>query len=902
MLRLQRHFAKSNNAFEKLKTTIKGSGSEASFYSLGKLGDKRIETLPYSIRVLLENAVRNNDGFVFTEKTVEDILNWKQKSTEDIEIPFKPSRVLLQDFTGVPAVVDLAAMRDAVCKLGLDYKKINPLCPVDLVVDHSVQVDVARTKDAKKQNELIEFNRNKERFQFLKWGQSAFENFRIIPPGNGIVHQVNLEYLARVVFNRNGLLYPDSVVGTDSHTTMINGLGVVGWGVGGIEAEAVMLGQHISMVLPEVVGFKLTGKLRDFVTATDLVLTITQMLRKRGVVGKFVEFFGDGVENLTVEDRSTVSNMAPEYGATIGIFPQDCRTMDYLIRTGRKKDDVELMRKYLSENKLMRDYVTSNNDGVQWSGEVLSLDLSTVEPSVAGPKRPHDRVSLSNMKQDWKTCMESPVGFKGFGVKAESPKTAKFNFKGTEYTITNGSIVISAITSCTNTSNPGVLVAAGLLAKSAISKGLKIAPYIKTSLSPGSGVVEAYLRKSGLLGSLEEIGFTIAGLGCMTCIGNSGDLDPDLSKAIKDSELVVASVLSGNRNFEGRVHPLTKANYLASPPLCVAYAIAGTVDIDFEKEPIGKDKDGKNVFLKDIWPSNIDISQKISESIDSSMFLSAYADLDKTNQLWNQMPVSEKKTYDWDSKNTYIKNPPFFEQIPTKCGTVEDIKDAHCLLNLGDSITTDHISPAGNISGRSPAAAYLKEHGVQPSDFNTYGARRGNHDVMARGTFANIRLRNKLVGKEGPTTVHVPSGQEGSVFDVAMKYKEAGVPTIVLAGKEYGSGSSRDWAAKGPYLLGIKGVIAKSFERIHRSNLIGCRILPMEFKKGEDADKLGLTGKETFSIEFPNGEIKCKQLLKVKTNTGKEFEVIARLDTPIECEYYKYGGILKYVLAGMFRK
>lgn len=899
MLKIQRHFSKGKNVFDSLKTKLNNNGTELQYYSLGKLKDERLNKLPFSIRVLLENALRNNDSFVFTEKTVEDILNWKKTSKQDIEVPFKPSRVLLQDFTGVPAVVDLAAMRDAVARLGIDPQKINPLCPVDLVVDHSVQVDVARTKTAKTQNQEIEFARNRERFQFLKWGQKAFENFRIIPPGNGIVHQVNLEYLARVVFKNNGMLYPDSVVGTDSHTTMINGLGVVGWGVGGIEAEAVMLGQHISMVLPEVIGFKLTGKLRDFVTATDLVLTITQILRKRGVVGKFVEFFGEGVNNLTVEDRATVSNMAPEYGATIGLFPNDEKTLDYLLRTGRNPSDVTMMKKYLEENNLMRDYCKSNEDGVCWSGDVLSLNLTEVEPSVAGPKRPHDKVSLSDMKQDWKNCIEAPNGFKGFGINPDAPTSAKFTLRGQEYTLNNGSIVISAITSCTNTSNPGVLVAAGLVAKKALERGLSIAPYIKTSLSPGSGVVEEYLIKSGLLGSLEQIGFNIAGLGCMTCIGNSGDLIHEVSEAIKISDIVVASVLSGNRNFEGRVHPQTKANYLCSPPLCVAYAIAGTVDIDFDKEPLGKDNKGNDVYLKEIWPSNIDIAEKIRSSIDSKMFTKNYADLDNTNELWNSLKVSDSKTYKWDESNTYIKNPPFFDNLRAECTSIQNIKNAYCLLNLGDSITTDHISPAGNISVKSPAAVYLKENGIPPIDFNTYGARRGNHDVMARGTFANIRLINKMVKNNGPTTVHVPTGEEKSIFDVAMLYMKQNQPSIILAGKEYGSGSSRDWAAKGPFLLGVKAVIARSFERIHRSNLIGMGVIPLEFKEGDSADSLGLNGSEQFSIELKQGNLKCRELLKVKTACGKEFEVITRLDTPIEVEYFKNGGILLYVLRGM---
>ena len=902
MFKLQRSFAKQQKTTSSTLTKINFKGNDVSFYNISKLADQRIDKLPYSIRVLLENCLRNNDGFVFTDKTTECVLDWKHSSCQSKEVPFKPARVLLQDFTGVPAVVDLAAMRDVVQRLGADPKIINPLCPVDLVVDHSVQVDVARTLNAKEDNQRIEFERNKHRFQFLKWGQHAFQNFRIVPPGNGIVHQVNLEYLARVMFNKEGILYPDSVVGTDSHTTMINGLGVVGWGVGGIEAEAVMLGQHISMVLPEVIGFKLSGKLRPTVTATDLVLTITQMLRKRGVVGKFVEFFGDGVDNLTVEDRATVANMAPEYGATIGVFPVDLKTLDYLRRTGRSEDTVGLIHEYYKQSNMLRDYKRSNDDGVEFSGAILELDLNSVEPCVSGPKRPHDRVTLSTMQQDFHKCMESPLGFKGFGLKPGQPGSADFTFNGQKYSIKNGDVVISSITSCTNTSNPGVLVAAGLLARNALANGLSVKPYIKTSLSPGSGVVEAYLKAANLLTSLEQLGFTIAGLGCMTCIGNSGDLDPELSKAIKQNELVAAAVLSGNRNFEGRVHPLTKANYLASPPLCVAYALAGTVDINFETQPIGTSKDGSAVYLRDIWPSHDEVTSTITNAVTSDMFLKNYHDLDKTNKLWNALEVPETKTYQWDEHNSYIKNPPFFSDLALQPKPIRDIKGAYCLLNLGDSITTDHISPAGKIAGDSPAARYLKSKGIEKEDFNTYGARRGNYEIMARGTFANIRLINKMISNVGPRTIHVPTGEEKAIFDVADMYINDNHDTIILAGQEYGSGSSRDWAAKGPYLQGVRAVIAQSFERIHRSNLIGMGILPLEFLKGQNAETLGLTGRERFTICLEGGNIQCRDVINVHVENGKSFEAIARIDTPIEIEYFKHGGILQYVLRNLVKQ
>lgn len=857
------------------------------------------EKLPYSVRVLLESAIRNCDNFSVTEKDVESILNWKTNQNKDVEIPFKPARVILQDFTGVPAVVDLAAMRDAVKKLGLDPLKINPLCPVDLVIDHSVQVDTSRSADALKKNEEIEFNRNYERFEFLKWGQNAFENFQIVPPGSGIVHQVNLEYLARVVMNRGGLLYPDSVVGTDSHTTMINGLGVVGWGVGGIEAEAVMLGQHISMVLPQVVGFKLTGRLREHVTATDLVLTITKMLRQRGVVGKFVEFFGDGCNTLTLADRATIANMGPEYGATIGYFPVDEKSIDYLKLTGRDSGLITGIRSYLQNQNLFRQYDGKSADP-DYSGDILNLDLSKVEPSLAGPKRPHDRVDLSDMKRDFLACLTNKVGFKGYELPANRLKDeSTFSYQGKNYTLKHGSVVIAAITSCTNTSNPGVMLSAGLLARNAKKAGLSVAPYIKTSLSPGSGVVTEYFQAAGVQKDLEALGFYTAGYGCMTCIGNSGDLDPEVSEAIKAKDLVASAVLSGNRNFEGRVHPLTRANYLASPPLVVAYALAGRTDIDFETEPLGTGSNGKPVFLRDIWPSNTEVNSIVDKVLTPEMFKSVYGKISKGTPRWNELKVSANKTYDWKESSTYIHNPPFFQGLKNEKPKIRDIQGAYCLLNLGDSITTDHISPAGNIAKNSPAARYLTERGVKPVDFNTYGARRGNDEIMARGTFANTRLVNKMVKNVGPTTVHIPSGQEKAIFDAAAEYQANGQDTIILAGKEYGSGSSRDWAAKGPYLQGVRAVVAQSFERIHRSNLVGMGILPLEFINGENADSLGLNGTETFSIKLNGGDLKVNEVITVTASNGKTFKAKSRIDTEIEVEYFKNGGILHYVLRKM---
>lgn len=873
-------------------------GSFGKYYSLIALNDPRIDVLPYSIKILLESAVRNCDNFQVLKDDVDKIIDWENTSQKQVEIPFKPARVLLQDFTGVPAVVDLAAMRDAMKRLGGDANKINPLVPVDLVVDHSVQVDVARSENALQANMQYEFDRNKERFAFLKWGSTAFENMLVVPPGSGIVHQVNLEYLGRVVFNNKGILYPDSLVGTDSHTTMIDGLGVAGWGVGGIEAEATMLGQPMSMVLPNVVGFKLTGKLQTGVTATDLVLTVTQMLRKHGVVGKFVEFHGQGMSELSLADRATIANMSPEYGATMGFFPVDHVTLQYLRLTGRDEHKVKMIEAYLRANKMFIDYDEPQTEKVYSS--YLELDLRSVEPSVAGPKRPHDRVAIKDMKADWHSCLNSKVGFKGFAIGKEKQGTVvKFSFNGQPAELRHGDVVIAAITSCTNTSNPSVMLGAGLVAKKAYELGLQVKPWVKTSLAPGSGVVTKYLQQSGLNKYLDLQGFNLVGYGCTTCIGNSGELDDSVATAISDNDIVASAVLSGNRNFEGRVHPLTRANYLASPPLVVAYALAGTVDIDFEKEAIGTGKGGQEVYLRDIWPSSEEIAKVVESSVLPDMFKSTYESITKGNAMWNVLSAPSDALYSWDPKSTYVHDPPFFKSMSLNPPGAHGVKDAYCLLNFGDSITTDHISPAGNIHKDSPAAKYLLERGIDRKDFNSYGSRRGNDEIMARGTFANIRIVNKfLKGEVGPKTIHVPSGEKLSVYDAATRYKEAGASTIILAGAEYGSGSSRDWAAKGPYLLGVKAVIAKSFERIHRSNLVGMGIIPLCFKPGQDADTLGLTGYEKYSIDLPSDIklIKPGQDILVTTNSGNSFTCTLRFDTQVELTYFEHGGILQYVI------
>ncbi|EEF38199.1 aconitate hydratase, cytoplasmic [Ricinus communis] len=880
-----------------------GGGEFGKFYSLPALNDPRIDKLPYSIRILLESAIRNCDNFQVTKQDVEKIIDWENSAPKQVEIPFKPARVLLQDFTGVPAVVDLASMRDAMNKLGGDSNKINPLVPVDLVIDHSVQVDVTRSENAVQANMELEFQRNKERFAFLKWGSNAFQNMLVVPPGSGIVHQVNLEYLGRVVFNKDGILYPDSVVGTDSHTTMIDGLGVAGWGVGGIEAEAAMLGQPMSMVLPGVVGFKLSGKLHNGVTATDLVLTVTQMLRKHGVVGKFVEFYGEGMGELSLADRATIANMSPEYGATMGFFPVDHVTLQYLKLTGRSDETISMIESYLRANKMFVDYNEPQQERVYSS--YLQLDLGEVEPCISGPKRPHDRVPLKEMKADWHSCLDNKVGFKGFAIPKEvQEKVAKFSFHGQPAELKHGSVVIAAITSCTNTSNPSVMLGAGLVAKKACELGLQVKPWIKTSLAPGSGVVTKYLLQSGLQKYLNQQGFHIVGYGCTTCIGNSGDLDESVASAISENDIVAAAVLSGNRNFEGRVHALTRANYLASPPLVVAYALAGTVDIDFDKEPIGTGKDGKDVYFRDIWPSTEEIAEAVQSSVLPHMFRSTYEAITKGNPMWNQLTVPATTSYSWDPNSTYIHDPPYFKSMTLNPPGAHGVKDAYCLLNFGDSITTDHISPAGSIHKDSPAAKFLLERGVDRQDFNSYGSRRGNDEVMARGTFANIRLVNKLLnGEVGPKTVHIPTGEKLYVFDAASRYMAAGHDTIVLAGAEYGSGSSRDWAAKGPMLLGVKAVIAKSFERIHRSNLVGMGIIPLCFKPGQDADTLGLSGHERYTIDLPSNisEIKPGQDVTVTTDNGKSFTCTARFDTEVELEYFNHGGILPYVIRNLMK-
>ncbi|ESQ54648.1 hypothetical protein EUTSA_v10024325mg [Eutrema salsugineum] len=871
----KREASASEHAYKDILTSLPkpGGGEYGKYYSLPALNDPRIDRLPYSIRILLESAIRNCDNYQVTKDDVEKIIDWENTSTKQVETAFKPARVILQGVTGVPALVDLASMRDAMKNLGSDPNKINPLVPVDLVIDHSVQVDAAGTDKARLIIEEYEFKRNKERFAFLKWGSSAFHNMLVVPPGSGIVHQVNLEYLGRVVFNSGGFLYPDSVVGTDSHTTMIDGLGVAGWGVGGIEAEAAMLGQPMSMVLPGVVGFKLDGKLREGVTTTDLVLTVTQILRKHGVVSKFVEFYGEGMSKLSLADRATIANMSPEYGATMGFFPVDHVTLEYLKLTGRSDETVAMIESYLRANNMFVDYSEPQQERAYTS--YLQLDLGHVEPCISGPKRPHDRVLLKDMKADWHACLDNPVGFKGFAIPKEKQEdTVKFLFEEKlPAELKHGSVVIAAITSCTNTSNPSVMLGAALVAKKAYDLGLMVKPWVKTSLAPGSGVVTKYLDQSGLQEYLDKQGFQIFGYGCTTFIGNSGNLKKSVESAIKNNDVVVASVLSGNQNFEGRVHPLTRANYLASPPLVVAYALAGTVDIDFEKEPIGTGRDDKSVYLRDIWPTNEEIAQVVQSNVLSDMFKSTYKTITEGNPLWNELPAT--------------------------------MKDAYCLLNFGDSITTDHISPAGDIQKDSPAAKFLIDNGVSQEDFNSYGSRRGNDEVMARGTFASIRIVNKLAdGEVGPKTVHIPTGEKLTVFDAASRYKTAGQDTVILAGAEYGSGSSRDWAAKGPLLLGVKAVTAKSFERIHRSNLAGMGIIPLCFKAGEDADTLGLTGHERYTVHLPTkvSDIRPGQDVTVTTDTGKSFVCTLRFDTEVELAYYDHGGILPYVIRSLSTK
>lgn len=883
---------------EKFTSEIDIDGTSYKYIDLPSITSGDVyDRLPFSIRVLLESAVRNCDEFQVKKSDVDAIASWEKTSKVPTEVKFKPARVVLQDFTGVPAVVDFAAMRDAVQALGGSPDKINPVCPVDLVIDHSVQVDFNRSSDAAQKNQEREFERNSERFLFLKWGAQAFKNMTIVPPGSGIVHQVNLEYLARVVFNMNGWLYPDSLVGTDSHTTMINGLGVLGWGVGGIEAEAVMLGQAISMVLPQVVGYKISGKIDALATSTDVVLTITKHLRSAGVVGKFVEFYGPGVAALSIADRATISNMCPEYGATAGYFPVDEKSIEYLRKTGRDERKVAMIEKYLRKVKMFRDFTNEKEDPV--FSQILELDLATIVPSLSGPKRPHDRVSVSEMKKDFGDCLVNKVGFKGFGLPSDKLSTkVPFTFENQEFSLHHGSVVIAAITSCTNTSNPTVMLGAGILARNAVQSGLKVAPYIKTSLSPGSGVVTYYLKDSGVLPYLTKLGFDIVGYGCMTCIGNSGPLPEPVENAIVKGELVCCGVLSGNRNFEGRIHPHTRANYLASPMLVVAYALAGTVNINFETEPIGRNADGKAVYLRDIWPTRSQIQEIEKQFVLPKMFTEVYGKITTGTEQWRSLSAPSSVLYPWKDESTYVRSPPFFKTMARDLPTFEPINDANVLLLLGDSVTTDHISPAGSISRTCPAARYLAEKGLKPRDFNSYGSRRGNDEIMARGTFANIRLKNKLIGKEAPKTVHTPSGEVMDVFDAAMRYKEESRQLIIIAGKDYGSGSSRDWAAKGPWILGVRAVIAESFERIHRSNLVGMGIVPLEFTSGENADSLGLTGKERFSINLP-ADLAPGVTVSVTSDMGKEFKAVVRFDTDVELQYFRNGGILNYMIRSM---
>jgi aconitate hydratase len=883
--------------------------------------------LPYSLKVLLENLLRTEDGQAVRAEDIEALARWQAHAEPSREIAFTPSRVLMQDFTGVPAVVDLAAMRDAMKRMGGDPRRINPLQPAELVIDHSVQVDDFGSPLAFRTNADMEFARNRERYAFLRWGQKAFRNFRVVPPDTGIVHQVNLEYLARVVFGSAAesptgppLAYPDTVVGTDSHTTMINGLGVLGWGVGGIEAEAAMLGQPVSMLIPHVVGFKLHGRLPEGATATDLVLTVTQVLRKMGVVGKFVEFYGDGLAALPLADRATIANMAPEYGATCGFFPVDAETLRYLAFTGRPEPLVRLVEAYTKEQGLF--HTPSSREAVY--SETLALDLATVEPSLAGPTRPQDRVRLGDVKQSFAAALpgllgkakpkaapkeiarlEGESGNPAARQAVETAKPAVALPKDAADDLHHGSVVIAAITSCTNTSNPSVMLAAGLLAKKAVERGLKTQPWVKTSLAPGSKVVTDYLIDAGLMRYLEQLGFHLVGYGCTTCIGNSGPLLPAVSRAVEDNDLVVAAVLSGNRNFEGRVQSEVRANYLASPPLVVAYALAGRMDIDLYHEPLGHDLQLRPIYLRDVWPTQQEVRQAVERSVRSEMFQKEYGEVFQGDERWNSLPVPEGDLYQWEPSSTYVKHPPYFDGMETTPAALTDIRGARVLALLGDSITTDHISPAGSIKPQSPAGRYLIEHGVQPKDFNSYGSRRGNHEVMVRGTFANVRLRNQLApGTEGGVTRHLPDGEQLSIFDAAMKYEKEGVPLLVLAGKEYGSGSSRDWAAKGPRLLGVRAVIAETYERIHRSNLVGMGVLPLQYAAGESAASLGLTGEEVYDIEglagavaddFAQGRQIAVQVRR-PDGTTREFKATVRIDTPQEVLYYQHGGILQYVL------
>jgi len=911
------------------RAVLNTGGGSAVIYRLDSLergGLGGISKLPFSLKVLLESVLRNCDGALITEKDVTALAAWNAMNPAAREVPFKPARVILQDFTGVPAIVDLAAMRSAMQRLGGDPARINPSVPVDLVIDHSVQVDFFGDPKALERNTDIEFERNRERYEFLRWGQKAFDNFRVVPPATGIVHQVNLEFLAKVVLEqprgRDAVWLPDTLVGTDSHTTMINGLGVLGWGVGGIEAEAAMLGQPYYFLTPKVVGFKMKGRLRDGVTATDLVLAVTEILRKKGVVDKFVEFYGDGLAQMTLADRATVANMAPEYGATMGFFPVDAETLHYLRQTGRTEEEVERVERYSKEQGIFRSRETPDPEYT----ETLELDLEAVVPSLAGPKRPQDRVPLSAMKGAFRKALAAPVKERGFGLSPEEMgRAATITFNGDHpapdspsqlgrgarggepsASLKHGSVLIAAITSCTNTSNPSVMLGAGLLAKKAADRGLRVPHYVKTSLAPGSKVVTEYLKAAGLIEPLATLQFNLVGYGRTTCIGNSGPLLPEVAKAVTEHQLVGAAVLSGNRNFEGRVHPQVRANYLASPPLVVAYALAGTVDIDFESEPLGKDRAGAPVYLRDIWPSQAEVGQAMDHAVRPEMFRESYANVWDGNPTWNAIPVAGGALYEWRPDSTYIQEPPFFTGLSPELEPISDIHGARVLALLGDSITTDHISPAGSIAEESPAGRYLIEHGVAKKDFNSYGSRRGNDRVMVRGTFANIRLKNQLVPEvEGGVTIHFPSGERLSIYDAAMRYQQKGVPLLVIAGKEYGSGSSRDWAAKGALLLGIEAVLAESFERIHRSNLVGMGVLPIQFIEGQNAATLALTGREVFDITGLGDDIRPRSEVTVSAvspdGARRSFQAVARLDSAIEVNYYRNGGILPAMLRSLLR-
>jgi aconitate hydratase len=876
------------------RSTLRVGDREFEIFRIDAL-DEKVHRLPYSLKILLENLLRNEDGVNITRDDISALANWDPAAAPATEISFTPTRVILQDFTGVPAVVDLAAMRDAVVRLGGDANSINPLSPVELVIDHSVQVDHYGTADALAENNEIEFHRNRERYTFLRWGQNALKNFKVVPPNTGIVHQVNLENLSRVVFDvdKDGVrqAYPDTLVGTDSHTTMVNGLGILGWGVGGIEAEAVMLGQPISMLIPQVIGFRLSGNLREGATATDLVLTVTEMLRNKGVVGKFVEFYGDGLSNLPLADRATLGNMSPEFGSTCGIFPIDEETTSYLRLSGRSEQQIELVEAYARAQGMWREDGQSSAD----YSDTLELDLGDVEPSIAGPKRPQDRIPLSQASQVFEQVLEPIADARESGCQNK----ARVSIDGRETEISDGAVLIAAITSCTNTSNPAVMIGAALLARNARNRGLKPRRWVKTSLAPGSRVVTEYLQRAGLLDDLDALGFNVVGYGCTTCIGNSGPLREEISTAVVENDIVGCSVLSGNRNFEGRIHPLVRMNFLASPPLVVAYALAGNMNVDMYDEPLGIGTDGDAVYLKDIWPSAHKIHETIAASIDSEMFRKSYAGIFRGDEHWRSLPVPEGEIYAWDDDSTYVRNPPYFDGMTMDLDPVVDIKGARVLAVLGDSVTTDHISPAGNIAKDSPAGQYLMSKGIDASDFNSYGSRRGNHEVMMRGTFANIRLRNQLApGTEGGWTRHLPDGEEKSIYDASLQYKEEGVSLLIIAGKEYGSGSSRDWAAKGTTLLGVKAVLAESYERIHRSNLVGMGVLPLQFKDGDSANSLGLDGTEVFDIEGLDNANAAEVAVTATPASGEaiNFDVLVRIDTPKEQDYFRNGGILQYVL------